>query len=87
MDVLSDMAGKKGVTNAQISLAWRLHKYPHIVPIPGSKNQERILENLGAWNVELTDAEFAEEDWYSLVEYASRKDIRFTFKNGMEIKA
>ena len=34
--------------------------------------------------------EFNEDDWYSLVEYAtvySREDIRFTFKNGMEIKA
>ena len=33
---------------------------------------------------------FREDDWYSLVEYAtvySREDIRFTFKNGMEIKA
>jgi len=32
---------------------------------------------------------FNEDDWYSLVEYAtvySREDIRFTFKNGMEIK-
>ena len=35
-----------------------LHKYPNVVPIPGSKNQERILENLGASNVELTDDEF-----------------------------
>ena len=34
--------------------------------------------------------EFNEDDWYSLVEYAtvySSEDIRFTFKNGMEIKA
>ncbi len=33
---------------------------------------------------------FNEDDWYSLVEYATvynREDIRFTFKNGMEIKA
>ncbi len=33
---------------------------------------------------------FREDDWYSLVDYAtvySREDIRFTFKNGMEIKA
>ena len=29
------------------------------MPIPGSKNQERILENLGANEVELTDAEFS----------------------------
>lgn len=37
-----------------------------------------------------SQTEFDEEDWYSLVEYAtvySREDIRFTFKNGMEIKA
>ncbi len=34
--------------------------------------------------------EFNEDDWYSLVDHAmvySREDIRFTFKNGMEIKA
>lgn len=37
-----------------------LHKYPNIIPIPGSKNQERILENLDSWNVELTDKEFEE---------------------------
>lgn len=33
---------------------------------------------------------FREDDWYSLVDYATvynREDIRFTFKNGMEIKA
>lgn len=35
-----------------------LHKYPNIVPIPDSKNQERIIENLGAWSVELTKDEF-----------------------------
>lgn len=59
LDVIRTFAEKKGATNAQISLAWMLHKYPNCVPIPGSKNQERILENLGAWNVELTDEEFA----------------------------
>lgn len=30
------------------------------VPIPGSKNKERIIENLDSANVELTDAEFTE---------------------------
>ena len=33
---------------------------PHVVPIPGSKNKGRILENLGAWEVELSDGEFQE---------------------------
>ncbi len=60
LDVISDFAKQKNATNAQISLAWMLHKYPHVVPIPGSKNQGRILENLSAANVELTDAEFGE---------------------------
>lgn len=60
LDLVTDMAERKQATNAQISLAWMLHKYPHVVPIPGSKNQERILENLGAWKVELSDEEFQE---------------------------
>lgn len=58
LDVISAFAEEKHAANAQISLAWMLHKYPNVVPIPGSKNQERILENLGAWNVNLSDAEF-----------------------------
>lgn len=60
LDVLNRFAKEKNATNAQISMAWMLKKYPNVVPIPGSKNQERILENLGAWNVELSDAEFEE---------------------------
>ncbi len=35
-----------------------LHKYPNVVPIPGSKNKGRIIENLDSANVELTDDEF-----------------------------
>lgn len=58
LDMLAKFSKQKNATNAQISLAWMLHKYPNVVPIPGSKNQERILENLGAWNVDLTDEEF-----------------------------
>ena len=58
LDLIGRYAERKQATNAQISLAWMLHKYPNVVPIPGSKNQGRILENLGAWNVSLTDEEF-----------------------------
>lgn len=60
LDVLADFSKRKNATNAQISLAWMLHKYPNVVPIPGSKNLERILENLGAADVSLTDEEFAQ---------------------------
>lgn len=60
LDVLEKFAAKKHATNAQISLAWMLHKYPNVVPIPGSKNQERILENLASSEVTFTDEEFRE---------------------------
>ena len=57
VEMLKRFAEKKGATPAQISLAWMLHKYPNVVPIPGSKNKERIIENLDSANVELTDDE------------------------------
>lgn len=60
VDLLRDFATRKDATPAQISLAWMLHKYPNVVPIPGSKNKERILENLDAAQVELTEEEFSE---------------------------
>ena len=58
IDLLKEYAEKKNATPAQISLAWMLHKYPHVVPIPGSKNKERIIENLDASQVALTEEEF-----------------------------
>ncbi len=58
IDLLKEYADLKGATPAQISLAWMLHKYPGVVPIPGSKNKERIVENLDAVNVRLTTEEF-----------------------------
>ena len=60
VEMLKDFAAKKNATPAQISLAWMLHKYPNVVPIPGSKNKERIIENLDSSLVELTDNEFTE---------------------------
>lgn len=58
LDLLHHFADKKGATLAQISLAWMLHKKPFIVPIPGMRRDERIIENLGSADVELTDNEF-----------------------------
>ena len=59
VEMLKAFAEKKQATPAQISLAWMLHKYPNVVPIPGSKNKERIIENLDAADVNLTDEEFS----------------------------
>ncbi len=58
IDLLKGYADRKHATSAQITLAWMLHKYPNVVPIPGSKNKERIIENLDAAKVELTEEEF-----------------------------
>lgn len=59
LDLLHNVAKEKNATPAQISLAWMLHKKDFIVPIPGMRRDERIIENLGAADVELTDSEFA----------------------------
>lgn len=58
VELLKEYAGMKNATPAQISLAWMLHKYPNVVPIPGSKNKERIIENLDSSLVKLTEEEF-----------------------------
>ncbi len=58
VEMLRNYAGRKNATPAQICLAWMLHKYPNVVPIPGSKNKERIIENLDSAEVVLTDEEF-----------------------------
>lgn len=58
LNLITQFARDKGASNAQISIAWMLHKYPNVVPIPGSKNKGRIIENLNSSDVTLTDEEF-----------------------------
>src|SRR5580693_8010596 len=54
VDLLTTFAKKKKATPAQIALAWLLAQRPWIVPIPGTTKLDRLEENLGALNVELT---------------------------------
>lgn len=58
LDMLHAFANDKKVTPAQISLAWMLHKNDFVVPIPGMRKDERIIENLGSADVVLTEEEF-----------------------------
>jgi len=62
VDLVATLAGKKGVTPAQLALAWVLAQRPWIVPIPGTTKLYRLDENLGAINVELTAADLREID-------------------------
>jgi aryl-alcohol dehydrogenase-like predicted oxidoreductase len=57
VDLLGRIADGKGATPAQIALAWLHAQKPWIVPIPGTRRLERLEENLGATQVELTPSD------------------------------
>ncbi|OQR84408.1 hypothetical protein ACHHYP_13412 [Achlya hypogyna] len=54
-----ELAATKGVTPAQLALAWVLHRGNDVVPIPGTKNPARLVENVGAAAIELSAADLA----------------------------
>jgi aryl-alcohol dehydrogenase-like predicted oxidoreductase len=62
VDLVTAVAERKGATPAQVALAWLLAQKPWIVPIPGTTKLHRLEENLGAVNVELTEADLKEID-------------------------
>lgn len=62
MAYLTDLAGKKNATSGQLSLAWILCKKPYLIPIPGSRKEERLWENLRAKDIRLSENEIAEID-------------------------
>lgn len=56
-ELLNETAARKQATPAQISMAWMLCKKPWIVPIPGTRKIERLVENKGAADIALTAEE------------------------------
>lgn len=62
LELLYHMAKEKQATPAQISLAWMLCKKPYIVPIPGTKKYDRMVENAKSVDIRLTMQEVAELD-------------------------
>ncbi|HEY2448563.1 MAG TPA: aldo/keto reductase [Mycobacterium sp.] len=62
VDLLQTIAARKGATAGQIALAWLLAQQPWIVPIPGTRRLDRLEENLGAADVELTTDDLREID-------------------------
>lgn len=57
LEVISQVAKKYHATNAQISLAWMLHKFPHLIPIPGSRKIDRLSSNFQAGNIQLLETD------------------------------
>jgi aryl-alcohol dehydrogenase-like predicted oxidoreductase len=62
VDLLKSIGASKNATPAQIALAWLLAQKPWIVPIPGTTKLNRLEENIGAVEVELTPDDLREID-------------------------
>ena len=62
VDFLKELAARKGITPAQIALAWLLAQKPWVVPIPGGTRVEHLDDNVPAAEVELTAYDLSEID-------------------------
>ena len=62
VDLLDRIAESKKATPAQIALAWLLAQKPWIVPIPGTTKPERMEENIGSVDIELSMDDLSEID-------------------------
>ncbi|MFZ4465289.1 MAG: aldo/keto reductase, partial [Bacteroidales bacterium] len=59
VDVIEQIAQSKGITKAQVALAWVLSQNDEIISIPGTRKVHRLEDNLGAYKVELTKSDLA----------------------------
>jgi aryl-alcohol dehydrogenase-like predicted oxidoreductase len=57
VEVIDQLAQEKGVTKAQVALAWVLSQNDEITAIPGTRKIHRLEENLGAFEVNITQAD------------------------------
>jgi aryl-alcohol dehydrogenase-like predicted oxidoreductase len=51
------LAREKGVTPAQLALAWVTARHDHVVPIPGTRSIERLEENAAALDIRVTQTD------------------------------
>ncbi|CAN5661653.1 pyridoxine 4-dehydrogenase [soil metagenome] len=56
---IATIAQKYNATEAQINIAWLLHRSPWILPIPGTSSLQHFKENVKAENIELSDEDMA----------------------------
>lgn len=56
---IADIAKKYGVTEAQVNIAWLLHRSRWLLPIPGTSSLKHFHENIEAVNIYLTDEDMA----------------------------
>ncbi|KAF7360473.1 Aldo/keto reductase [Mycena venus] len=77
VSVFLELAVKKGVTPAQLAIAWVAALGLHVIPLPGSSNPERTLENCAAGDIELSAEEMA-----TLNEFAESVQVKGTRMTG-----
>ncbi|MEO1204501.1 MAG: aldo/keto reductase, partial [Pseudomonadota bacterium] len=62
VESVQEIAARKACTPAQLALAWLLAQGDDVVPIPGTRRAERLTENAGAADVDLSPGELAAID-------------------------
>ena len=62
LDGLRHVAGRIGATSAQVAVAWALAQGEHVLPIPGTKREHYLEEDLGGGAIALDAAALAELD-------------------------
>ncbi|UJX46908.1 aldo/keto reductase [Xanthobacter sp. YC-JY1] len=62
VEALKDFAAAKGATSAQIALAWILNKQDNVIPIPGTRRQKYLEENVAATRIRLSPEEVSTLD-------------------------
>ena len=56
---ITEIAKKHNATEAQINIAWLLHRSPWILPIPGTSSLKHFEENIEAVNINLSEEDMA----------------------------
>lgn len=81
IEKVGEIAASKNVKASQIALAWVLAKGEDIIPIPGTKREKYLMENVDALKIELTHDEIIELDkLYSLVKGNRYDDMSLTLQ-------
>jgi aryl-alcohol dehydrogenase-like predicted oxidoreductase len=83
IDVIAEFANQRGLTVAQVALAWLLAQKPWIVPIPGTTKLAHLQENIWA-----TDFEFSSDELKNITEAVSKLTIagdRYTGQSANQI--
>lgn len=82
VDVVEQIAVERGVSPAQVALAWVLGQGNHILPIPGTKRLRYLEENASTTNVVLTSDDLVALDDAEPAEGARYPEAALTFVNG-----